>query len=65
MFQLKPPMDRRASDGPTGLAAGIVQFHALRAMAGYADDSQGNTGSLSGSPLNSCNPIVSQSPFSV
>ena len=65
VFQLRPPMDRRASDGPTSLAAGIAQFHALRAMAGYADDSQGNAGSLSGSPLNSCNPIVSQSPFSV
>lgn len=65
VFQLRPPMDRRASDGATSLAAGIAQFHALRAMAGYADDSQGNTGSLSGSPLNSRNPIVCQSPFSV
>ena len=65
VFQLRPPMDRRASDGATSLAAGIAQFHALRAMAGYADDSHGNTGSLSGSPLSSHNPIVCQSPFSV
>ena len=65
VFQLRPPMDRRASDGATSLAAGIAQFHALRAMAGCADDSQGNGGSLSGSPLNSRNPIVCQSPFSV
>ncbi|KAJ7389482.1 SIK kinase 3 [Desmophyllum pertusum] len=65
VFQLRPPMGRRASDGAASLAAGIAQFHALRAMTGYADDSQGNTGSLSGSPLSSCNPIVCQSPFSV
>lgn len=65
VFQLRQPLGRRASDGATSLAAGIAQFNALRAMAGYGEDSQGNTGSLSGSPLNSRNPIVSQSPFSV
>ena len=65
VLQLRQPLGRRASDGPTSLAAGIAQFNALRAMAGYGDDSQGNTGSLSGSPLNSRNPIVCQSPFNV
>ena len=65
VFQLRQPLGRRASDGAASLAAGIAQFNALRAMAGYGDDSQGNTGSLSGSPLNSRNPLVCQSPFSV
>lgn len=65
VFQLRPPLGRRASDGPTSLAAGIAQFNALRAMAGIGDDNQGHTGSLSGSPLNSHNPLVCQSPFSV
>lgn len=65
VFQLRQPLGRRASDGATSLAAGIAQFNALRAMAGYGETSHGNTGSLSGSPLNSCNPLVPQSPFSV
>lgn len=65
VLQHRHPFGRRASDGPTSLATGIAQFNALRAMAGYGDISQGNTGSLSGSPLNSRNPIVTQSPFSV
>lgn len=65
VFQLRPSLGRRASDGPTSLAAGIAQFNALRAMAGVGDDIQANTGSLSGSPLNSHNPLVCQSPFSV
>lgn len=64
VFQLRQPLGRRASDGATSLAAGIAQFNALRAMTGYGEDSQGNAGSLSGSPLNSRNPIVCQSPFS-
>lgn len=65
VFQLRQPLGRRASDGATSLAAGIAQFNALRAMAGYGEESQGNTGSLSGSPINSRNPLVCQSPFSV
>ena len=65
MFQLRSPLGRRASDGAASLAAGISQFNALRALAGCADDGHENTESLSGSPLNSCNLISSQSPFSV
>ncbi|KAK2573445.1 Serine/threonine-protein kinase SIK3 [Acropora cervicornis] len=65
VFQLRQPLGRRASDGATSLAAGIAQFNALRTMAGYGETSQGNAGSLSGSPLNSCNPLVPQPPFSV
>ena len=65
VFHLRAPLGRRASDGAASLAAGIAQFNALRAMTGCVDDGQDNSGSLSNSPLNSCNPIACQSPYSV